>query len=389
MIDIDRFKALNDTPRPRDRRRGPARGRRRDRRGRPRRRRPGALRRRGVRRPAAQPDAARSRSTSASASAPRSPRSTCDGSASGRSASRSGSPSRVTPTSRSTTLIAAGRPGALPGEAGRAGQGRRRLNRVVGRPDARYHPADDPRRDRMTRPRADQRRPRADLPRDRRHARGQGRARLQDGRLPPGGRRHRSQPGRRRRRPTAPATRPRSRASARRSATRSSSSRRPGTWPTTTGSAPRSRRASSSCCASPGSGPRPSASSTRELGVQTVEDLRNAAEDGRLREPARACRRRPRRSSSRASPSSTTGSTGCCSTAPRTNLTAMIDALAGDARRHLDRAGRLVPPPEGDDRRPRPPRRDRPAEGADRRVHLVRRSSIRSSTRAATRRPSG
>ena len=69
----------------------------------------------------------------------------------------------------------------------------------------------------------------------------------------------------------------------------------------TTGSAPRSRPASSSCSRSRASARRPSASSTRSSASRSIEDLRQAAEAGRLRDAARACRRRPRRSSSRGS----------------------------------------------------------------------------------------
>ena len=103
MIDIDRFKVLNDDARTRDRRRGPAGGRRRDHRGRPRGRRPGPLRWRGIRRPVAQPDAGGRVRGRGARPRRRSARSTFAGSASRRSASRSGSRSRARPTSRSAT----------------------------------------------------------------------------------------------------------------------------------------------------------------------------------------------------------------------------------------------------------------------------------------------
>ena len=70
--------------------------------------------------------------------------------------------------------------------------------------------------------------------------------------------------------------------------------------------------------------------------------------------------------------------------------TALIDALSATPGRPLDRAGRLVPPPQGVDRRPRPPRRDRPSRPAlIERVHRRSGSSIASSTAAATRPRSG
>ena len=147
--------------------------------------------------------------------------------------------------------------------------------------------------------------------------------------------------------------------------------RRPATWRTTTGSAPRCRRASSSCCGSRGSGPRPSDSSTRSSGSRPSR-ISAAPPRADACAASAGCRHGPRRSSSRASPSSTSGSTGCGSTAPRSCSTGLIDGAGPDARRPLDRAGRLVPPPEGVDRRPRPARRDRPAGHAGRGVHHVR-----------------
>ena len=106
-------------------------------------------------------------------------------------------------------------PGPVPGEARGSRPGRRRVARrnpypwVMPRrvvqtdlparvdeavPDHVDEPAADA--DEATRRRrraatGDQRRPRADLPRDRRHPRGQGRDQVQDRRLPPRGRRHR------------------------------------------------------------------------------------------------------------------------------------------------------------------------------------------------------
>ena len=99
----------------------------------PRGRRPGALRRRGIRRPAAQPDP-RSRSRSASGSAARSARSTCAGSASRRSACRSAWPSPTARRADRRRSIETGRPGPLPGQARGPRPGRRRVD--VRRPAA-------------------------------------------------------------------------------------------------------------------------------------------------------------------------------------------------------------------------------------------------------------
>ena len=67
----------------------------------------------------------------------------------------------------------------------------------------------------------------------------------------------------------------------------------------------------------------------------------------------------------------------------------LLDALADTARRHQRRAGRLVPAAQGDDRRPRPPRRDDATARASSSGSRPSASSTRSSTRAATRPRSG
>ena len=124
----------------------------------------------------------------------------------------------------------------------------------------------------------------------------------------------------------------RSRASARRSATRSRSSPRPAAWPTTTGSAPRSRPASSSCCEIPGLGPK----TVRQLYERARHrDHRRPAPGRRGGPPARpqrASRPRPRRSSSRASPGSTTGRPDAARPGRGARSTALIDGAVGDAR---------------------------------------------------------
>ena len=58
---------------------------------------------------------------------------------------------------------------------------------------------------------------------------------------------------------------------------------RPVTSPTTSGSGRRCRRRSSSCCEIGGLGPKTVRQLNQELGIETVDDLRKAAESGRLR----------------------------------------------------------------------------------------------------------
>ncbi len=130
---------------------------------------------------------------------------------------------------------------------------------------------------------ADQRRSRPDLPRDRRHPRGPGRGRVQDRRLPPGRRRDRPRAVRRRldvcrRRPAAdPGRRPGDRRQDRRArddrphgVPRPAARRDPGQ--------PRRPAARSRA-----SGPKTVRVVYEGLGVETLEDLRQAAEAGRLR----------------------------------------------------------------------------------------------------------
>ena len=77
----------------------------------------------------------------------------------------------------------------------------------------------------------------------------------------------------------------------------------------------------------PGLGPKTVRQLHADLGIDSIDDLRAAAEAGRCA-ASRACRRRPRRSSSRASPASTRRPAGCCSTRAETRVTDIIAALA-------------------------------------------------------------
>ena len=73
------------------------------------------------------------------------------------------------------------------------------------------------------------------------------------------------------------------RASARRSATRSTSSPRPATWPSTTGSRAEIPPGLVELLKIPGVGPKTVRQLHQELGIASVDDLRPAAEAGRLR----------------------------------------------------------------------------------------------------------
>ena len=239
------------------------------------------------------------------------------------------------------------------------------------------------------RARADQRGPGADLPRHRRHARGQGRARLQDGRLPPRRGRDRAQPGRPRRRLPRRRRRRRSRGSARPSATRSPSSRRPAGWPSTTGCRAEVPPGLVDLLRIPGLGPKTVRQIWTELGIASMEDLRQAAEAGTLRDL--------RGLSARTEQLILEGIARLESRPSRMLLHRAeahhrrVDRGPGAARR----ACRPSSPPARsagaarDDRRPRPAGRDDDGPGAHRAVHRPSASSTRSSTRAATRRPSG
>ena len=121
----------------------------------------------------------------------------------------------------------------------------------------------------------------------------------------------------------------------------------------------------------PGLGPKTVRQINAELGIETVEDLRKAAEDGRLR----GLRGMSAKTEALVLEGIAKLDERLRPDAPRHRRGEphRDDRRAGrDARRHLDGAGRLVPPPQGIDRRPRHPRRDRPAQGPDRGVHVAR-----------------
>ena len=186
--------------------------------------------------------------------------------------------------------------------------------------------------------RADQRRPRPDLPRHRRHARGQGRARVQDRRLPPGSRRHRPQPDRPRRRLPGGRDAAASPASARPSATRSASSRRPAGWPTTTGCGAEVPPTLVEILHIPGLGPKTVRQLHEQLGIESIDDLR-APPRRAASATCAGCRRGPSSSSSRASPGSRRTPSGCSSTAPRRPSWASPRPSRRSRRRSIEPAG--------------------------------------------------
>ena len=121
----------------------------------------------------------------------------------------------------------------------------------------------------------------------------------------------------------------------------------------------------------PGLGPKTVRQLNTELGIETIEDLRRAAEEGRLRTV--------RGMSARTEALVLEGIARLEVRFERMRLDQAEDLSQRvhrrprrDARGPLAGARRLVPPQEGIDRRPRHPRRDRPADGAHRRVHAVR-----------------
>ncbi len=110
----------------------------------------------------------------------------------------------------------------------------------------------------------------------------------------------------------------------------------------------------------PGLGPKTVRQLNTELGIETVDDLRLAAEEGRLRTV--------RGMSARTEALVLEGIARLDDRFDRMRLdraeeivTALIDGLGATPGVSVDRTGRLVPSPQGVDRRPRPARRDRPA----------------------------
>ena len=124
----------------------------------------------------------------------------------------------------------------------------------------------------------------------------------------------------------------------------------------------------------PGVGPRTVKILYEELGIESLEELRRAAEAGRLRS-VKGLSSQDRG----VDPRGDRGARGArVADAPRGGRGAGRHAdrgAAGHPGPRLDRAGRLVPPAARDDRRPRPPGRDERPGGSRRPVH---RASARS-----------
>ena len=133
---------------------------------------------------------------------------------------------------------------------------------------------------------------------------------------------------------------------------------------------------------------RPSGSSTRSIGVDNLDDLRKAAEEGRLRTVKGL--------SDKAEASILAGIASLESRADdrmllgdgRSDHRAARRGAVHGSRRHPDRAGWLVSPAAGDDRRPGPAGRDGRCAGPGRTVRRRCPTSSGSSGRAATRRRS-
>ena len=122
----------------------------------------------------------------------------------------------------------------------------------------------------------------------------------------------------------------------------------------------------------PGVGPKTVKQLHEQLGIESLEDLKRAAEAGNLRDlrghvvPDRAARpggdRPPR------------GEPQAPAAQPRRGIDrGHRRGPRGAPGRAVGRAGRVVPPQEGDDRRPRPARRDRRTGPRARHVHRSRR----------------
>ena len=134
---------------------------------------------------------------------------------------------------------------------------------------------------------------------------------------------------------------------------------------------------------------RPCARSGRTLGIDSMEDLRRAAEAGRAARPEGDLGRHraadPRGDHARSRPPAAPPARPGAGDLGRARR-----AAAGHAGVAQDRAGRVAAPPPRDDRRPRPPRRDgrrpRPSSSGS---SILPGVDARHRRRAARRRPSG
>ena len=155
---------------------------------------------------------------------------------------------------------------------------------------------------------------------------------------------------------TAMASRRRSRASARRSPTSSRSSRRPAEASTARSCSPSSRRASSRCSGCPASGPKTVRLIYTELGVKTARRAQ-----GRPPRPSGSAtlrglsERTEQKILEGIERLETRARAGCSCTGRRRSSTRSRRPAATSSTSGRIVAGGLVPAPEGDDRRPRPP----------------------------------
>ena len=118
----------------------------------------------------------------------------------------------------------------------------------------------------------------------------------------------------------------------------------------------------------PGVGPRTVRILNEELGIETLEDLRQAAEAGRLR-TVKGLSEKTEQSILEGIAALEARETRMLLGAAEELVETLIAELRDTPGPRLDRAGRVVPPPARDDRRPRPARRDERSGRARRAVH--------------------
>ncbi len=138
----------------------------------------------------------------------------------------------------------------------------------------------------------------------------------------------------------------------------------------------------------PGVGPKTVRILHETLAIESLEDLRQAAEAGRIR-TVKGLSEKTERSIAEGIATLEAREARMLLGTAEALVEGLLAELRERPRRGLDHPGRLVPPPARDDRRPRSPGRDDRPGGPRRAVHRPSRRWSRCSPAARTRPPSG